>query len=251
VVFILAGIFIGRTLNTGKGGQTQSAVLPQATSVKITNTPTLIPAGVSLQTSAPGINALPRVEPPVDRHFAVINEITLDEQSHYVVDYETFGFTPIFPGEHTHFFFNTVPRQQAGSPGTGPWYQYGGPWPFKDASAGNRPENAAALCVLVANPDHTPQPESGNCWPLPDVPVLTALEDKACLSFPAEGSPQVAPIAKLTMLLVRGQLAEGSWWLVQNPASLDDSCWVLADQVFLSGDVSAVADITPAPLPGN
>ena len=42
----------------------------------------------------------------------------------YIVDFETFGFTPVLPGQHVHFFFDTVPLDQAGTPGSGPWQLY-------------------------------------------------------------------------------------------------------------------------------
>jgi uncharacterized repeat protein (TIGR01451 family) len=45
--------------------------------------------------------------------------------SQYAVAFQTAGFTPQLPGQHVHFFFNTVPPEQAGMPGTGPWYVYG------------------------------------------------------------------------------------------------------------------------------
>jgi serine/threonine protein kinase len=251
VVFVLAGVFIGRMLTTSAGVGTKVASLSEGTPLGITVKPTLEPQTADAQSLAPIAASLPRVEPPADRHYAIINEITLDDQGHYVVDYETFGFTPAFPGEHIHFFFNTVSRDQAGPPGTGPWFRYGGPWPFTNAAASDRPLNASGLCVLVANPDHTPQPDSGNCWPLPDVPVLTTVADSACLTLPSTDSSLVAPLPKLTMLLLRGHLPQGGWWYVQNPANLDDSCWVPAWQIYLSGDESAVPDATPVPPSGN
>ena len=38
-------------------------------------------------------------------------------QGHYYVDFETFGFTAQMPGQHVHFFFDSVPPQQAGAHG--------------------------------------------------------------------------------------------------------------------------------------
>jgi len=251
VVFILAGVFIGRMLSNSAGVGTKDANLSEGAPLGIIVKPTLEPQTVDSHSLVPIAASLPKVEPPADRHYAAINEITLDDQNHYVVDYETFGFTPAFPGEHIHFFFNTVPRDQAGPPGMGPWFRYGGPWPFTNAIVSDRPLNASALCVLVANPDHTPQPDSGNCWPLPDVPVLTTVEDSACLTLPSTSSSLVAPLPKLTTLLLRGRLPQGGWWYVQNPANLDESCWVPAWQIYLSGDESAIPDITPMPPSGN
>jgi hypothetical protein len=96
-----------------------------------------------------------------------IDNITI-QGSRYVVDYETFGFTEALPGTNIHFFFNTVPPDQAGVPGKGPWVFFGGPRPFKGYAVANRPQGATQLCALVANADHTVQPQSGNCFNLPN-----------------------------------------------------------------------------------
>ncbi|HLO33371.1 MAG TPA: protein kinase [Anaerolineales bacterium] len=96
-----------------------------------------------------------------------INSITVNDTGHYVVEYETFGYTEQLPGMHVHFFFNTVPPEQAGSPGSGPWYLYGGPRPFTKYSESDRPANATQMCALVANKNHSVIPDSGNCMNLP------------------------------------------------------------------------------------
>ena len=96
-----------------------------------------------------------------------INSITVNDAGQYVVDYETFGYTEQVPGMHVHFFFNTVPVEQAGSPGSGPWYLYGGPRPFTKYGENDRPANATQMCALVANRNHSIIPGSGNCVNLP------------------------------------------------------------------------------------
>jgi hypothetical protein len=68
---------------------------------------------------------------------------------------------------HVHFFFNTVPPQQAGMPGSGPWILYGGPRPFTGYKVTDRPSGATQMCALVANPDHSIRLNSGNCVALP------------------------------------------------------------------------------------
>jgi hypothetical protein len=85
----------------------------------------------------------------------------------YAVDYEVNNFTE---GLHVHIFFNTVPPEQAGSPGSGPWKltwgAYGDP-PFTQYSIASRPANATQMCALVANPNHSVQQNTGNCVDLP------------------------------------------------------------------------------------
>ena len=68
---------------------------------------------------------------------------------------------------HIHFFFNTVPFDQAGLPGSGSWFVWGGPSPFNGYTTGDIPNGATALCALVANADHTIVLDSGSCFPLP------------------------------------------------------------------------------------
>jgi subtilisin len=87
--------------------------------------------------------------------------------STYQVYFRTYGFTPQLPGVHVHFFFNTVPPDQAGVPGSGPWYVYGGSSPFTGYGTADRPYSATQMCVLVANPDHSVMQGTGNCYNLP------------------------------------------------------------------------------------
>ena len=97
-----------------------------------------------------------------------INDITIDESNRYVVAYETFEYTEQLPGMHVHFFFDTVPPEEAGVPGNGPWILYGGPRPFTEYTVNHRPASAMQMCALVANANHSVQPDSGTCFDLPD-----------------------------------------------------------------------------------
>jgi hypothetical protein len=99
--------------------------------------------------------------------FVRINGIGI-EGDRYAVDYETFEYTESLPGMHVHFFFDTVPPEQAGVPGSGPWILYGGPRPFMEYRLNQRPPAASSMCALVANPDHSVIAESGNCVELPE-----------------------------------------------------------------------------------
>ena len=85
----------------------------------------------------------------------------------YIVTYSTSGFTEQLPGQHIHFFFNTVAPENAGLPANGPWTVWGGPRPFNGYRVNDRPAGATQLCALVANPDHTVQLGTGNCVNLP------------------------------------------------------------------------------------
>ncbi len=90
-----------------------------------------------------------------------------EENGAYIVTYSTNGFNEQLPGQHIHFFFNTVTPQNAGLPAGGPWYVWGGPRPFNGYRVNDRPAGATQMCALVANPDHTVQLGTGNCLNLP------------------------------------------------------------------------------------
>jgi hypothetical protein len=137
-----------------------TATLPP-TDTPIPELPTDTPEPTQTSTETP----LPTATyPPL---YVRINEITVNSSGQYVVAYETFGYTEELPGMHVHFFFNTVPPEQAGVPGSGPWILYGGPRPFTKYRESERPGAATQMCALVANRDHSIILESGNCMDLP------------------------------------------------------------------------------------
>ena len=116
-----------------------------------------------------------QVQPPAPGpapNTARINSIG-EDGGRYVVNFETFGFAPTLPGQHVHFFWNTVPPEQAGVPGGGPWQLYpagngaSGASPFTLFGVQDRPGGATQICVLVANPNHSVNQGSGNCANLP------------------------------------------------------------------------------------
>lgn len=124
--------------------------------------PTLAPEPTA--TLIPTVPPQPTIPPTP---YVLIKAITIDQSNQYVVEYETFGYTEQLPGMHVHFFFNTVPPEQAGVPGSGPWILYGGPRPFTQYTVHDRPAEATQMCALVANADHSVQLNTGNCVDLP------------------------------------------------------------------------------------
>ncbi len=92
-------------------------------------------------------------------------------------------FDPAFaPDEkHVHFFWDTTPRETAGTNGVpeqGEWLPYAGTSPVADPffDVDARPEGATAICALVATHEHAiadvdgdgePDPDTGNCVDLP------------------------------------------------------------------------------------
>jgi serine/threonine-protein kinase len=170
-VLILSGAGIFFASQRAGAASTPSAIASTVAAGLIVNTD--VPAATSTAAPTntlppPSETPAPTVEPTATYPplYVRINGITLDGKQ-YVVDYETFGYTEKLPGMHVHFFFNTVPPEQAGMPGKGPWYLYGGPRPFKGYSVSQRPAGATQMCALVANGNHSVIAGSGNCVDLP------------------------------------------------------------------------------------
>jgi hypothetical protein len=97
---------------------------------------------------------------------ARIDQVTLAGDQ-YVASFETIGFTPSMSGQHVHFFWDTVSPDQAGEPGGGPYVVYAGGSPFAGFGPGARPDGATAICVTVANVDHSVVRASGSCASVP------------------------------------------------------------------------------------
>jgi len=155
------------------GGLFQQASTPtQMLSVATSTSPAtepvvLIASETSLPITTPTETLVPLTPTPTGP-YVVITGIRL-ENNVYIVDYEVHNF-PTSPSLHVHMFFNTVPPEQAGSPGAGPWKltwgAYGDP-PFTQYGPANRPANATQMCSLVANANHTVILNTGNCVDLP------------------------------------------------------------------------------------
>jgi quercetin dioxygenase-like cupin family protein len=144
------------------GGQATEAP-PPPTAVDVTPLP---PTEAPPPTEATQ-PTMPPTATPLPTPYVRINNITVDQDNRYIVEYETFGYSEQLPGMHVHFFFNTVPPEQAGVPGSGPWILYGGPRPFTQYTVYDRPAQATQMCALVANSDHSVQLNTGNCVDLP------------------------------------------------------------------------------------
>lgn len=139
----------------------ETSALTEAPAAVDLATETVAPTDLPTETAAPTLSPTP--EGP----YVVITEIRV-EGNLYVVDYEP---NNLESSQHVHIFFDTVPPEQAGAPGTGPWKltwnTYGTP-PFTQYGVANRPSGATQLCALVANSNHSVILGSGNCVFLPE-----------------------------------------------------------------------------------
>ena len=169
VVAIAAGAFAflprgGSTGGTPTPGSSAlgGPSLPASPSASISPSPSV----ASLAPASPTATPVPTPTPTPSGKQARILGITVSG-GRYVVDYQVYGYKQKLPGEHVHFFFNTVPPTQAGMPGKGPWYVYAGPIPFKGYKLTDRPQGATQMCILYAHPDHSVVQNTGNCIDLP------------------------------------------------------------------------------------
>ena len=164
-VFSGGGLLAATDTPTPSATHTPAAVaVAEPSNTPVPPTPTLTPT--PSKTPTPSMTPTETVPPG---KYVRINGITI-EGDHYVVAYETFEYTEQLPGTHVHFFYDTVSEENAGNPGKGPWILYGGPRPFEGYKLNSRPAAATQMCALVANPDHSIIPGTGNCVNLPESP---------------------------------------------------------------------------------
>ncbi len=170
-VALLAVVAVGASALLGNAGGTPApsiAVVSPSPSPSPSPSlpPTPSPTPVATPTPSPTPTPVPTPTPtPAGRQARIVG-ITMSG-GRYVVDYDVFGYAPVLPGRHVHFFFDTVTPTQAGVPGKGPWILYAGPVPFKGYKVTDRPSAANQMCILVANTDHSVVKNTGNCMDLP------------------------------------------------------------------------------------
>jgi tRNA A-37 threonylcarbamoyl transferase component Bud32 len=151
-------------LLTAVSAATENAAVASMPSTPTPAQPTEIPTEIPSPTSTLDPNLPTPIPPGVP--YVLITGIALDDNK-YVVNYETLAFMESLSGQHIHFFFNTTKLEDAGVPGTGPYIMHAGPRPFSEVAIFDTPPEATQMCALVANPDHTILPDSGNCIDLP------------------------------------------------------------------------------------
>jgi serine/threonine-protein kinase len=181
IVIILAVVFGGSLFGGGGDDGLPVAVASptEVEAIEVTPSPTTIPTDTPTMapptetftpTVSPTITLTPTQTVPPGIPYVRINDITIDDENRYVVEYETFEYIEEISSStlHVHFFFDTVTSEQAGVPGSGPWILYGGPRPFTGYTVFAKPAEATEMCALTANPDHSIQMGSGMCFLLPE-----------------------------------------------------------------------------------
>jgi hypothetical protein len=172
---IFGGLYLVNTLLSGAATpptEPPTALVLENTETSVaTEAPAILPVATETIaiTDTPAATATPNATVTPDTPYVTITDIQVSGNL-YVVNYDVHNF-PEDANLHVHMFFNTVPPEQAGSPGAGPWKltfgTYGDP-PFTQYGIANRPPGATQMCSLVANPNHSVQLNSGNCVDLPE-----------------------------------------------------------------------------------
>lgn len=98
----------------------------------------------------------------------------------YRVTYRFDGFTPKISNSsknrHVHFFYDTVPAEQAGHPGRGPWFIWdlakgNGEPVFDEMRLDRQGEDGGAgatgICVAVADRTHAIELDTVSCAAIP------------------------------------------------------------------------------------
>jgi hypothetical protein len=168
----IGGIYLVTRL-LGIGGPANPATEAPLVLAANTDAPTAttLPEETALpeETPTPSFTETPIATATPDGPYVVITDIRL-EAGVYVVDYDVHNF-PDGANLHVHIYFNNIPQEQAGSPGSGPWKltwgSYGNP-PFTQYIVSARPSDATQMCAVVANPNHSIQLNTGNCVDLPE-----------------------------------------------------------------------------------
>jgi molecular chaperone DnaK len=172
LVLGIAAVAVAGALAVAASGMLGGAAATPSPPPSVATIPTPSPTVVLTPSPTPIVTPSPTPIPtptPTPSSFAArITGITV-KNGQYSVDYEVFHFVPdMFNGRHVHFFFDTIPPDQAGRPANdNNWILYDGPVPFEKYGIDDKPTGATKMCILVARPDHTVALNTGNCFPLP------------------------------------------------------------------------------------
>lgn len=168
-VDVAADLAVGSTPTPSEVAQAATATPSPTSTSTPTPTPTPIPTLTPTPTPTPTPTGPPTEGLPSGRYVEIV-EIRQNGTT-YEVDFETYNFTPVIAeGEyHVHFFWDTVPPENAGTNGPDPasWVLWGSDATFTGYTQAGRPPQATRMCALVADGAHGVTLDSGNCMGLP------------------------------------------------------------------------------------
>jgi molecular chaperone DnaK len=158
-------VFNGGNNDTAANPDDDATPTEAAETPDVARTPT---RQAAVATSTPTPTNTPTPTPTRPPQYSEITTIAT-QGNDYVVNFRVEGFQPNIQSIHVHFFWDTIPPEQAGIPANpGNWILYGGPSPFRGYKVSDRPPGAQQMCILVANADHSVRLNTGNCVDLPN-----------------------------------------------------------------------------------
>jgi hypothetical protein len=95
-----------------------------------------------------------------------IDAITLDGDT-YEVSFTAINLDADPAGDHLHFYFASSNPAVLLSGGADNYFDYAGATPYKQLTRAQVPPGTVLLCAAIAHADHSVEPFSGNCFPLP------------------------------------------------------------------------------------
>jgi molecular chaperone DnaK len=162
----------------------QPAPAPAADVPATSTTPPPTPSPETIAPAPVDAASAPTPCPTAVERAACIVDISVDAAGGLVATYVVSGYEPELEpiGDHIHFYFDTAVRgdeRNAGSAGAGgDWRLWDAPNPFTATGgeqgrtgytlADARLVGATALCAIVARPDHSVVPGTGNCIGVPE-----------------------------------------------------------------------------------
>jgi uncharacterized protein YraI len=99
-------------------------------------------------------------------------------------------------------------------------------------------------CLLISFPacqNATGAPDN----PINSTPKLTVREATNCRTGPGEAYEIVFTYLAGTTLEIAGRYEPGNFWLVKSAESSTGACWMWGEYVEITGDSSAVPNVTP------
>jgi len=108
------------------------------------------------------------------------------------------------------------------------------------------PTEIPATETLMATATETPLPEPSAT---PEPPIAEVLRETNCRVGPAGNYDLVATYQPGQMLNVVAKDLGAGYWFVSNPEKPEEQCYLLAQNITITGDTTALPKFTPRPSP--
>jgi hypothetical protein len=119
--------------------------------------------------------------------------------------------------------------------------------PLPPPTATPAPPTETASPAPTATETATPEPSA---TPTALIPIAEVFKESNCRVGPAGNYDLVTVLAPGSRVeIIASDLGAGYYWFVRNPENPEQGCWVLAQNVRVSGEVAALPAFTPLPSP--